>query len=192
MKKIKYVCLALFGVSCSFVCGAMAAETKAPAPLVASSSFSAKIGVVDVQSAILQTNEGKAAREKIEKEIAQRRQELLNQQNQLKKMQDDFQAQQAILSEADKQTRQKDFQAKVQAFQQAQISFEQEARQKESAALQQIFKNIQAEVQKIAKQKSYDMVFDKSASVLLYAAQVTDITADVVTAYNNNHKVSKK
>jgi outer membrane protein len=147
-----------------------------------------KVAIVDVQSAILQTNEGKAAREKIEKEVSQKRQDLLNQQNNLKKLQEEFQAQQAVLSDADKQVKQKEFQAKLQTFQQAQMNFEQEAKQKEMAALQKIFQNIQNEVQKIAKEKSFDMVFDKSAAVLLYANNTTDITSDVVTKYNSDFK----
>lgn len=151
-----------------------------------------KIGVVDVQSAILKTNEGKAAREKIEKELGKKRQDILAQQNQLKKMQEDFQAQQSVLSDADKQAKQKEFQGKLQAFQQAQVGFDQEARQKESAALQQIFKNMQNEIQKISKQKSLDMVFDKSAAVLLYANNTADITTDLIDRYNEDYKVKDK
>ncbi len=95
------------------------------------------------------------------------------------------------MSDADKQTKQKEFQTKLQAFQQAQMSFEQESRQKEAGALQKIFQNIQAEVQKIAKQKNYDMVFDKSAAVLLYANNTTDITTEVVNMYNADFKKGK-
>ncbi len=151
-----------------------------------------KVGIVDVQSAILQTNDGKLARQKIEKEVTSKKQELMNQQNQLKKLQEDFQAQQSVLSDADKITKQKEFQTKLQAFQQAQISFEQEARQREATALQKIFQNIQSVVQKISKQKNFDLVFDKSAAVLLYAANGTDITNDVVTQYNSEFKKDKK
>jgi len=146
------------------------------------------VGVVDVQNAILLTDEGKSQREKIEKEFTEKREVLAKQEQQLKKMSDDFSVQQSILSEADKQTKQKDFQAKVQQFQKDQMNFEQEARQKESAALQGIFQNMQKEVQTIAKKKSLDMVVDKSAGVLLYAANPVDITDEVVKSYNEHFK----
>lgn len=150
---------------------------------------SLRVALVDVQNAILQTNEGKAQREKIEKEFNEKRQNLANQEKQLKKMNDDFLVQQSILSEADKQNKQKEFQMKLQQYQQDQMAFEQDARQKESAALQSIFANMQKEIQKIAKQKSYDMVFDKSAGVLLYTVNPIDITDDVVKQYNTDFKV---
>jgi outer membrane protein len=148
-----------------------------------------RVALVDVQNAILQTNEGKAQREKIEKEFNEKRQNLANQEKQLKKMNDDFLVQQSILSEADKQNKQKEFQMKLQQYQQDQMAFEQEARQKESTALQSIFSNLQKEIQKIAKQKNYDMVFDKSAGVLLYTVNPNDITEEVVKQYNNDYKV---
>lgn len=148
-----------------------------------------RVALIDVQNAILQTNEGKAQRDKIEKEFNEKKQNLANQEKQLKKMNDDFLVQQGILSEADKQNKQKEFQTKLQQYQQDQMNFEQEARQKESAALQGIFLNIQKEIQKIAKQKNYDMVFDKSAGVLLYTVNPIDITDDVIKQYNIDFKV---
>lgn len=167
------------------------ADTKGTSPALNTAS-GLQVAVIDVQSAILQTEEGKSAKAKLEKEVTQKRQELTKQEAQLKKMQEDFQAQQAVLSEADKQARSKDFQAKLQAFQQSQMTFEQEARQKEATALQKIFLNIQSEISKLAKQKNYDMVFDKSAAVLLYAKNTTDVTAEVVSMYNKDYKVKDK
>lgn len=174
-----------------FLLGSLAAhaETK---PQTTSSPSALRVAVVDVQLAILQTDEGKAAKTKLEKDVVQKRQDLVNQQNQLKKMQEEFQAQQAVLSDADKQAKEKDFQTKVQAFQQSQMKFEQEARQKEASELQKIFQNIQTEIQKISKERGYDMVFDKSASVLLFAKNASDITADVVKMYNTDYKAKAK
>jgi len=153
---------------------------------------SQQVAVIDMQGAILQTDEGKVAKAKLEKEVTQKRQDLSKQEAQLKKMQNDFQAQQAVLSEADKQARSKEFQTKLQAFQQSQLNFEQEARQKEATELQKIFVNLQTEINKLAKQKGYEMVFDKSAGVLLYAKNVVDVTTDVVTMYNKDYKAKDK
>jgi outer membrane protein len=115
-KYVSFLAIA-FAFLISLTAQAKISSPTSPTPSSPSNALgNMRIGVVDVQAAILQTNEGKAAREKIEKEVSQKRQELLNQQNALKKMQEEFQSQQAVLSEADKQAKQKDFQAKVQAF----------------------------------------------------------------------------
>ncbi len=157
-------------------------------PSVFAAATGPAIGVVDVQNAILKTDEGQAQRAKIEKEFNLKRDDLMKQEQQLKKMNDDFSMQQSILSEADKQNKQKEFQAKLQKFQKDQSEFEQGARQKETEALQSIFQNMQKEVQVIAQKKNLDMVVDRSAGVLLYAANPVDITDEVVKSYNTNHK----
>ena len=183
----------VFLVSLCSVFGASFADTPVVTHANIPNQFAnLKVGTVDIQSAILQTNEGKSARERIEKELGQKRQDILSQQKQLKKMQEDLESQAALLSNEDRLAKQKEFQAKVQGFQTAQMNFEQEARQKEAQALQSIFQNMQIEIQKKSKEKSLDMVFDRSVAVLLYANNVVDLTPEVVAEYNKDYKVTEK
>jgi outer membrane protein len=156
-----------------------------------------KVAVVDIQSAILQTEQGKIAKSNIEKEAEDKRKELLNQQNDLKKLDEEFQKQQSVLSEDAKLSKQKEFQTKLQGLRTAQMSFEQEVRQKELQETQKIFQNLAKLVDEIAKKKKLDMVFEKGSGALLYAAKVDDLTEELVTEYNSkykagNDKVSKK
>ncbi|APJ04830.1 OmpH family outer membrane protein [Silvanigrella aquatica] len=144
---------------------------------------------VNVQSAILQTNEGKAAKLKIEKEAEKDRQDILAKQNQLKKMDEEFQAQQSILSDSDKLAKQKEFQVKLQEFQKSQMSFEQKTRNKELAATQEIYQKIKNIVKEAREQNKCTMTFDDSAGVLLDAVNLTDITIKVVEKYNTKYKV---
>lgn len=183
MKKFLFfsiICLSLVG---SLNCFADQSILSAQTPNI-------HVAIVDLQSAILQTSEGIAARKKIEKEITEKRQELTNKQNQIKKMQEDFQSQQAILSELDKKNKQTEIINKIQEFQKYKIDIDNETSQKENQALQVILQNMQKIVQQIAKQKSFDMVFDKAAG-LLYVNQPVDITADVVLFYNKEYKIQK-
>ena len=65
-----------------------------------------RFAFVDMQAAILQTEEGKNAKAKIEKEAESKRQDILNQEKDLKKLDDEFQAQQAVLSDDAKKSKQ--------------------------------------------------------------------------------------
>lgn len=150
-----------------------------------------KLAFVDMQAAILQTEEGKQAKTKIEKEAEDKRTSLVNQQNELKKLDEEMQAQSAVLSEEAKATKQKDFQAKVQNLRTAQMSFEQEVRAKEMQETQKIFQNLSKVIDEVAKKKGYDLVFERGAGALLYASKIEDITPEVVNAYNSKHKVKK-
>lgn len=151
-----------------------------------------KVAYVDMQSAILQTEEGKNAKSKIEKEAEAKKKELLGQQNDLKKLDEEMQAQAAVLSEDAKTAKQKEFQGKLANLQKAQMSFEQEVRQKEMQETQKIFQKLSDIINEVAKKKGYDMVFERGSGALLYAAKIDDLTADVVNQYNVRNKVSKK
>lgn len=169
------------------------APGNAPAPKSGGAASSlGKLAFVDMQAAILQTEEGKNAKAKIEKEAEAKRADILNQEKELKKLDDEFQAQQAVLSDDAKRTKQGEFQQKFQKLQGARMQFEQEVRQKEMQETQKIFQNLTGVIDEVAKRKGYDMVFERGAGALLYAAKIDDITAEVVAQYNNKHKASKK
>ena len=106
------------------------------------STGSFRAAFVDMQSAILQTEEGKQAKAKIEKEAESKRQDILNQEKELKKLDDEFQAQSGVLSEEAKRNKQTEFQTKLQKLQAARLGFEQEVRQKEMQETQKILPSI--------------------------------------------------
>ena len=72
------------------------------------------------------------------------------------------------------------------------MQFEQDVRQKEMQETQKIFQNLTSVIDDVAKRKGYDMVFERGAGAVLYAAKIDDITSDVVTSYNSKHKAAKK
>lgn len=170
------------GVSVAHAQGASKASPGAPMP---------RMAYIDMQAAILKTEEGKTAKSRIEKEAEAKKTDLLNQQNELKKLDDEFQAQQAVLSEEAKAGKQKEFQSKLQNMRTAQMNFEQEVRQKEMQETQKIFQNLSGVIDEIAKKKNYDLVFERGSGALLYAAKIDDITEEVVSLYNSKHKVGK-
>ena len=148
-----------------------------------------KVAVIDIQSIILQTDEGKKARVDLEKEILKKREVLTKSHEALQKLQKDYQQQQAVLTNEDKQKKQREITQKFQTLQQDQITSEQQAKQQEAQALQKIFTKIQSISQVIAKEQGFDFVFDRGAAVVIYAKNAVDITAEVISAYNKIYKV---
>jgi outer membrane protein len=167
-------------------------SSAAAAGAAGAAKASLRFAFVDMQAAILQTEEGKIAKAKIEKEAESKRQDILNQEKDLKKLDDEFQAQQAVLSDDAKKSKQTEFQGKFQKLQGARMQFEQDVRQKEMQETQKIFQNLTSVIDDVAKRKGYDMVFERGAGAVLYAAKIDDITSDVVTSYNAKHKAAKK
>ncbi len=150
------------------------------------------LAFVDMQAAILKTDEGAKAKERIEKEAQTKRDELISQQEELNKMGQEFQAQQSVLSEATRLDKQREIQMKLQNLRNSQMTFEQDVRRKEMQETQKIIENLQRIIDEVAKKKGYDLVFERGAGALLYASAIEDITADVVKEYNKRHKLKKE
>jgi outer membrane protein len=153
----------------------------APAP---AASSKINIAMVDMQSAILQTEEGKAAKVKIEKEAQSKRDALIKQQEDLNNLGQEFQAQQSVLSEESKLEKQKEIQTKMQALRTSQMTFEQEVRRKEMEETQKIIETLQKIIDEVSRKKGYELVFERGSGALLYASAVDDITGEVVKIYN--------
>lgn len=96
-------------------------NTLALFPLVLASLFAsgaavaakAKYAVVDMQAVILNVEEGKAARSKLETEIKAKEKELLKRKDELDKLNKEWTEQAALLSEKARMEKQQDFQKKV-------------------------------------------------------------------------------
>jgi outer membrane protein len=146
------------------------------------------VAMVDMQAAILQTEEGKAAKVKIEKDAQSKRDALIKQQEDLNALGQEFQAQQAVLSEESKLEKQKEIQGKMQALRNSQMTFEQDVRRKEMEETQKIIEVLQKIIDEVSRQKGFEFVFERGSGALLYAASVTDITGDVVKLYNDRSK----
>lgn len=163
----------------------MAGEAKA---LNSATATKLKICVVNVQAAILKTNEGEVARQKIQVDIDKDRESLRVKQNELKSLEEKYKAQEAVLGAEDKDKLQKQFQLKLQEYQKAQLNFEQNARQKEIAATQEIYQKLINIVRDTRKAESCTIAFDSGAGVLLDADDVKDITQKTIEKYNAVHK----
>src|SRR5437764_7408990 len=140
-----------------------------------------KIGYVDVQRAVQEVEEGKAARNRLQSELQQKRADLEKKRADLEKMRADYDKQAPVLSDDAKRQRQEQLQK---AFVDAQTSasqMQEELSGKEAEAMQSISKRLLQVVAEVSDRESFTFVLDKAA--LLYAPAASDVTNEVVRRY---------
>ena len=111
--------------------------------------------------------------------------EIMDRETKLKKIEDDFQRQELLMSEARKAEMRAEFEAKVQQLQQfTQEKFgpEGELTRKNIELMEPIFKKINDAIQGMAEEKGYDFIFDAAApsSGLVFAKEEYDITEQLL------------
>ncbi len=147
-----------------------------------------RVGFINVQQAILQTNEGKTARDVIDKDAKKKHEDLAASEQELKRMSDDFQSQFAVMPDSAKAEKQKELQKKYEAFQRSRMDFEQEFREREQKETGKILNKMLLILDEYSKKNGFDFVFEQGTGALLYASKIEDITNEIVAEYNKKHK----
>src|SRR3954451_10007720 len=160
---------------------------------VSASAFAAraqKFGYVDVQRAIQETDEGHAARNRFKTEFDQRRWQIDKKFDDLEKMQQEYDKQQAVLSDDAKKKKQEEFQKLLVDTRKSASELQEDLAGKEQQAMQSILQKLNTVVAEIAERESLSFVMDKAS--LLYGPQAADITNEVVRRYNDRFGASEK
>ena len=134
-----------------------------------------KIGYVDVQRAVQEVEEGKAARTRLKAELDKKRADL-------EKMKTDYDKQAPVLSDEAKKTKQAELQKAFVDAQSSAQEMQDELSGKEQEAMGTISKRLLQVVAEVSEKENFSFVLDKAA--LLYAPAASDVTNEVVRRYN--------
>jgi Skp family chaperone for outer membrane proteins len=164
--------------------GGQAPAAAAPAPAVTkttSGPTASKIAAINLRAAIASTAEGKQAAQQLETQFASRRKELddLN-----KRISDLQQKMQSAASDDEKNKIQVEGQKLTRQLDRRQNEFQEDLNDAQNEIVQRIGRRIVDVIQKYAPSNGYVAVLDDSGQTALVMYASTDITQDIVKAYD--------
>jgi outer membrane protein len=145
-----------------------------------------KLAFVDLQRALNEVEEGKAAKATLKREFDQKQKTLDEKKTELDRLGADFEKQQSVMSDDAKRERAGDLQRKGLELQQVYVQMQKELSERERETTRGIFEKMNAIVREIADQEGVAMVVQ--AEALVYAVPSLDITNELVRKYNTRHK----
>jgi outer membrane protein len=172
------------GVAIAFAVILVAVMTIKHAVASAGDPATVKLGFVDMNRALNEVNEGKAAKAKLEADGKAKKQKLEIMQNELKTMKEDLDKQRLILSKEALAEKESKFQQKFIELQKTSMEFEQSFSDSESSFIKPISDKLQRVIQKIGQAEGYALIVP--GAVALYALPGTDLTDKVIAAYNTS------
>ncbi len=186
MKKVNFELLSMSVLTLSFLVSRVdASETK--------------IGVVDYNRVLNGVDEGKSAKEKLQKEKEKNDKDLADRKAKLEKMKTELQdldtkMRSNLLNEAEQKRAQKleqDFNKLLAESAQLSQKYNEQIFGKETSETQEILRKIQPLTEDLARAGNFDQVFEKKESGLVYAKEATDLTEKVIQKYNSQYKPQK-
>lgn len=166
----------------------LAAITLAIAVPQAARAAELKIGFVNLQQAVSEVDEGKAARDALKKEFEQKQKMLDDKQNELKKMKEDLEKQMVVMSEEAKREKAMDFERKVNEMQQVYVQMQKDLSDREREMMKVIFDKMEAVIKDIAQAEGYAYVFEQQNAGLIVAPPSANMTNELVRRYNAKYK----
>ena len=142
-----------------------------------------KIAYVDLQRALLETDEGKKAMARIKAEYDKKQKELNERQDELKKMKADIDKQATLLKPEALQQKQQELQTKLVGLQETYMRLQKDLQEKEATETQRIFKKMKSVIAQIAQAESVTYVFEANTGIL-YAPPSLDLTNELIRKYN--------
>src|SRR5262245_57121408 len=184
--------MALFlGFGLMFSTAAFAQSGTASSP--AGGPAPVKIGIVAIQAAIANTNEGKKELDALQQRFSPRQAELKNQNDEIENLKKQLQAQGDKLTDDARATQVRTIETKTKTLQRNGEDFQNEVHQAELDVLNRLGGKMQTIMENYAKTNGYALILDVSnpqTTPVLYAAPATNITKELVDAYNAQSPVA--
>ncbi|HEY6250447.1 MAG TPA: OmpH family outer membrane protein [Candidatus Angelobacter sp.] len=160
---------------------------QATAAVSAPASVPSKIAFVNLQEAVVTCNEGKQEAATLMQRFSGKQSALKAQDDELKKLKDDFQAVSAKLNEEERAARAKVIQDKQKVFDRSFADYQAETQEAQQEAVGRIVKKMLPVLEKYVASNGYTAVFDVSnpqSAPVLWIRKDAMITRQIVEAYN--------
>ena len=142
-----------------------------------------KVGVIDLQGAILQTEDGMSASATMKNYMTKRQADLDRRQKNLQDEQNDLQKQSRVLSRRAIQRRTDHWQRRLVAVQTKFIEYNKQLQKKQTEFMAPMMQKMMQVIRLEASKRGFDVVVDRT--VAHYARSDLDITQAVVNRYNS-------
>jgi outer membrane protein len=143
-----------------------------------------KIAYVDLQRALLEVDEGKAAKSKLKAEFDRKQKALDAEQDSLKKDKEDLDKRSTVMTDDARREAEAKLQARLMDVTNHWQGMQKELGEQERQLTSGIFEKMQGVIAEIAQAEGLTFVFDRNAG-LVYAPPSLDLTNELVRRYND-------
>lgn len=152
----------------------------------ASAQERVKIGFIDVQRAISESQAGKRARERFQAQVKKAEGDLLREKQEIERLRADLDKKAQLMKEEERRSAEADFQKRYVSYQRSMADYQQDLRQKDGQLTSDILKQLEKIVNEVGKAEKFTLILERSQ--ILYSDQGIDITNKVIEVFNSRSK----
>ncbi|MGH7858503.1 MAG: OmpH family outer membrane protein [Candidatus Binatia bacterium] len=151
-----------------------------------------RIGTVDLQRALNESEAGKKAKERFKVEVDKLQADLAKQKAEIEKIKEDVEKKGLVLKEEERREVEKDYQRRLRDFQRTYKDAQADLQQKDNELTAEILRELAEVILEFGAKSSYTLILEASnTGAVLYNNKTVDITEQVIEAYNAKKKGGK-
>ncbi len=144
----------------------------------------AKIGVVDLQRAINETEDGRKSKDRLKKLFESRQTGLDKKQEELKKLKEEIEKQQSVWAPDVRNQKIESYQKQLVDLQQVYVEYQRELAEKEGELTKTIIERMEKILRRIGQTDGYTLIMERSEAGIIYVPTNLDLTDIVIQRYN--------
>ncbi len=144
-----------------------------------------KVGYVDLQRALNEVDEGKAAKALLKRDFDEKQKQLDAKKADFDRATAEFEKQSVVMSDQAKRDRGQDLDRRARELQALFMQLQKDLSDRERDATRGIFERMNSIVREIAESEGFTIVLEKAG--IVYAAESLDLTNDLIRRHNSRY-----
>ncbi len=145
-----------------------------------------KIGFIDIQRIIAESQAGKKAKDRFQAQVKKAEADVQKERQDLERLKSDLDKKGPLLKEEERRNLEADFQKRSVSLQRTMGDYQQDLQRKNNEMMAEILKELEQVVTEVGKAEKFTLILERSQ--ILYSDQATDITSRVIEVYNSRVK----
>lgn len=147
-----------------------------------------KIGYVDLQRALNESNRGKKAKEEFKAEVEKLQAQLKRKKDQIDNLKEQLEKKAAVMKEEERVNLEEEYRKKLRDFERDYKDSQADLQRKDTELTGAILKELQEVIQEYGEREGYTMIFEAGSTAVLFGAKSADLTDAILEEYNRKKR----
>ncbi|HEY7536099.1 MAG TPA: OmpH family outer membrane protein [Thermodesulfobacteriota bacterium] len=159
---------------------------------IAYAQSTVKIGIVDLQRVIRESQAGKTAKGAFEKEFQDKRRIIEQKTEQLSRDKQDYISKAPVMEDSARKQRAEDIDRREKDLNRTRDDFRDELQKRDFELTQKILTELESVIQSIGDSGGYTLIIEKTEGGVIYSVKAVDVTDQVIQSYDSKKAGSTK
>lgn len=151
-----------------------------------------KIGYVDLQRALNESDTGKKAKEEFKVQVDKLQGKLKKQKDEIDNLKDRLEKKALVMKEEERGNLEEDYRKKLRDFERDYKDSQADLQKKDNDLTGGIIRELQEVIRDYGEQQGYTVILETSSNAVVYGAKSADVTEAIIERYNTAHPGKKK